>query len=166
MTSMNLPADAEFHLTLSVGPSAPHRLELHSDAHVVGRIMWDPHSGDIGIVETHAGFVRRGIGTALLTKAHQVADEHGHACPAGSVFWTVAGAALRDAFGRCPRPDIGHIPVVNHEGMGAGSTDLRSHMVDDHGFGASADMIRAMTVDTLEAWHTRIRRFDPCAFSG
>jgi 8-oxo-dGTP pyrophosphatase MutT (NUDIX family)/GNAT superfamily N-acetyltransferase len=161
-----LPGDAEFHFTPSYGPTKNHELEMHSGGQSIGKVDWFPNDGHVNAVETHHQYRRRGVGSALLSKAHELSEQHGLPYSNESAFYTPAGAGLLKNHEQRGLADTSHIPTHHHEGPGAEGGSIHEHMINDHGFAASADNIHGMDEDAVHSWHDKVRRFSPCGWKG
>lgn len=161
--ALDLPDGASFHFTPSPVRHADHALELHAHGQQIGRLSWG-HDGDISGVDTHPQYRRRGVATALYTRAHELAHQHGIAPPGGSVFQTPAGHAFREHFDAlAERPDVSRIPTSVHR-FRVTQDDLREHLIHDHGMQASADLIRGASDEKVRAHHDRLSKVDPCGW--
>jgi 8-oxo-dGTP pyrophosphatase MutT (NUDIX family)/GNAT superfamily N-acetyltransferase/general stress protein YciG len=162
--AMNLPGDAEFHFTPSYAPTKNHELEMHSGGQSIGKVDWFPSDGHVNAVETHHRYQRRGVGSALLSKAHELSEQHGLPYSNESAFYTPAGAGLLKNHEQRGLADVSHIPTHHHEGPGAEGGSIQEHMIKDHGFAASADNIHAMDEAGVHSWHDKVRQFSPCGW--
>lgn len=155
----DLPEGISFTFHKQYNAPNVHGIEAHvpnpsgGEPTRAGYMQWDPSNGTIGMIETHRDYRRRGIGDALLNRAHEMAQQHGLAAPTRSPLVYPDGKAW-NGHARVSPQDYSANPTQIAEPPQPKYQDIREHMANEHrmnlkGLDVSEDGLHK----THEAWH-------------
>lgn len=167
-----VPEGIKFHFTPGhIHPSGHHHIRATMPSKGgrgdVGYLEWDPNHGMVGMVNTDSGHREQGIASALWSRAHEVANEHGLTPPRHSDVQTNEGHQWAQKVDTSPVVMPGQQPLFDVPSEHATDTsvpqpqhaDMFDHLTHDHGGMAASSLEMARDGGYLDTVHDNMHKY-------
>lgn len=156
----DLPEGIQFGFHRNYKGSGNHAIEATvphpatGEPQHAGYLEWFPNHGMISMIQTHPDYRRRGIGDAMLGRAHEMARVHGLTPPTKSDVVFPDGEAWNGHTRVTPGQDYSANPTQVVGPPQPKHQDIREHLAKEHGMNIKGlDWPDESFHQTHEVWH-------------